>query len=117
MKHPLAYYLLLLYTLAVFKPLLPAVRDGLAHVFWEHQHLNVVHHQHGTNHLDAELKEAAQDTTDSTTLKNTEPVSLHLGAQYHVDFAYSKSPVPQSYDHAGTVLYTFLEIHIPPPKV
>ena len=81
MKTTAAYYFLVLYTLAVCKPILPFVQDELAHIFWKAKHLATVHHHHGDHHAEKEVAKAAHhehpDKHPATT-KTSEPVSVHI---------------------------------------
>ena len=117
MKHPSAYYLLLLYTIIVCKPHLPVVRDVLAHTFWAQAHIVEVHHHHGAAHLHYELKEAAkQDSTDTTTIKNSDSVPVHLLTQHQFDFTCYDSGVQRKQSAPCAVPTTFSKPHTPPPK-
>lgn len=119
MKYPSAYYLLLLYTISICKPLLPLVSDVLAHTFWQTNHISAVHQHQGKNHLHDELGEAAkQDTTDANTTggKSSESVPVHLLTQYHFDFLRTAPAVQKLFNGSSTIISAFLEKHTPPPK-
>ena len=118
MKFTSAYYLLLLYTLALCKPVLPRIQDVLAHTLSEAQHISAIHQHQGANHAEGEIAEAAQQQSDSSkaSVKNSEPVSFHIFVQ-----------TPYSYPHLFTEVQMFaiaickisvvtLEKHDPPPK-
>lgn len=117
MKSASAYYLILLYTVAVCKPFLPLVNDFLAHTFWNAAHVEAVHHTHGSNHVHYELKEAAkQEKQDTKANKISEPVAVHFPAQTSYDFSHITSSTPQVFNGQYLVLHSFLETHTPPPK-
>ena len=58
MKTIAAYCFLLLYTLAMCKPIFPLLQDEFAHIFWKAKHLATVHHHHGDHHAEEEVSEA-----------------------------------------------------------
>lgn len=81
LKTVAAYYLLLLYTFALCKPILPLVQDELAHIFWKAKHLATVHHHHGDHHAEEEVAEAEHEENSAkqpATTKISEPVSVHI---------------------------------------
>ena len=81
MKIIAAYYFLLLYALAMCKPILPVVQDELAHIFWKAKHLATVHHHHGDHHAEEEIAEAEHEKDadkQPATTKISEPVSVHI---------------------------------------
>lgn len=118
MKSPAAYYLLLLYAFIVCKPLLPWLSDGLAHAFWERNHIATVHQHRGKSHVHNELKEAAkQETTDANTGKNEEPLSVHLTPSHQVDFSRTQNSLQQPFVYLYIIPHPVLTIHIPPPKI
>ncbi len=118
MKRPSAYYLILLYALAVCKPFLPWVSDLLAHTFWETAHLESVH-QHHKNHLGDELKQAAkedQGDANAAGVKSNEPVAVHLLTEIQVSFPGKPPLVKIPVAPACSLANLVLEKHIPPPK-
>lgn len=109
MKSTTAYYLIILYTLALFKPILPLLQDELAHSFWQSQHLSTVHSHHGDHHATEEMTEAAHNENNgkpAASIKSYEPLSVHL--------------VDQNIDDTPKVLTTkkkFAIIYSNPPAV
>lgn len=114
-----AHCFLLLYTLALCKPILPLIQDDLAHIFWKAKHLATVHHHHGDHHAEEEIAEAEREENDHkqpATTKVSEPVSVHTVVEtfygisqptiHKQDFALNTFIVP-------TVL---LDKYYPPPK-
>lgn len=118
MKSAAAYYLILLYAVAVCKPFLPVVSDFLAHTFWNAEHIEAVHHTHGANHVHYELKEAAKQEKESTTSHAvSEPVPVHIPVQNSYDFSLADSATQRPVTSLYAITHSFLEIHTPPPKV
>jgi hypothetical protein len=62
MRLPISYYLLLLYTITTFRPLIPIARNAFEHTFSKAIHLATVHAIYGSNHLQ---KEIANDVPDN----------------------------------------------------
>ncbi|TDH23532.1 hypothetical protein EXU57_17170 [Segetibacter sp. 3557_3] len=119
MKSTTAYYLLLLYTLALFKPVLPLVQDELAHLFAHAHHLATVHHDHGDHHAAGEVTEALleQEEHPGTDLaKSSTPVSIHIIVE--TEFQYLRLPSPiREFGIAADRCTTIPVLkHYPPPK-
>ena len=71
-----SYYLLILYTFAVCKPIVPVVTDTFSHIFWKANHIATVHALHGNRHtaeeLQAEANENSKKKTDKAVLFETQ---------------------------------------------
>lgn len=80
MRFSLAYYLLLLYTTVIIKPLLPIAADAWDHAFAEAKHIATVHARYGKNHLEKEISSETShaNSKNSDTLKGAEPIQFHL---------------------------------------
>ena len=103
----------------MLKPSLPVVKDTLAHIFWQMDHMATVHHHYGNNHLHHEIKKDATQNEQEETGPNSklpEPVSIHLFLKAEYDFS-SHSLLEK---HFCQGLYSlqepFPEISSPPPK-
>jgi hypothetical protein len=114
-----AYCFLLLYTLAMCKPLLPLVQDDFAHIFWKAKHLATVHHHHGDHHAEKEVAEAQHgEEADKhpATAKISEPVSVHIV----VDILFSISQLPVNKQQFAASIYNVstvsLDKYYPPPR-
>lgn len=113
----MAYCLLIIYFLAAYKPFMPVAADLLAHTFWEANHLESVHHQHGSHHLQSEINQAEkQDDQNNLLIKFSEPVALHLSLEIIYTF---KQNVNQP-SYLSPAIYNLYHINIdcnyPPPK-
>lgn len=78
MKSVSVFYLLLLYLVAVWKPVLPVFKDALAHTFWEAEHKATVHQHNGEEHVHHELQHEEESDNPATPAKFSDSVSLHL---------------------------------------
>ncbi len=81
MKPTIAYYLLLLYTTVMLKPLLPLISDAASHFFAGAYHEATVHAKYGVHHVDAELANAGADSNagkHQLVIPTNEPIPLHL---------------------------------------
>ena len=120
MKIIIAYYLLFFYTVAMCKPMLPIVKDAIAHVLWEAEHIATVHHDHGHHHAGNEIAKAVHED-DRNKLpapsKTPEPVSIHIVLQSF----YSLESISFEKKMFGTKNHTIssytLDTMYPPPKV
>jgi hypothetical protein len=83
MRFSLAYYLLLLYTTAIFKPLVPIISDAWGHAFAEAEHIATVHAKYGANHLEKQLLAGEKDTNGKSqdNTKNADPVPVHFAEE------------------------------------
>jgi hypothetical protein len=81
MKHPGAYYLVLLYVTVMLKPLMPLISDAWAHTFAESIHIATVHAKYGANHLEKELSATSSENENNkahNSVKTEEPFPPHL---------------------------------------
>lgn len=114
-----AYYFLLLYTLAMCKPILPIVQDELAHIFWKAEHLATVHHHHGDHHAEKKIAEAEhKENTDKqpATTKTSEPVSVHLVIESFYGISQITIHIQQFAVNSCNVSTVLLDKYYPPPK-
>ncbi len=79
MKHPGAYYLLLLYCTLMVKCAAPVACDALSHLFNEEDHIAIVHAVYGSHHLQTEVAMAVDDTQTGkhTGTQQDEPTVVH----------------------------------------
>ena len=64
-KKIIVYTLLYVYLFAQVKPLLPVVKDYLAHTIFKTEHLATVHLENGKYHLHVEMKKVAGEHESS----------------------------------------------------
>ena len=119
MRNLIAYCLLLLYSFAVIKPVLPILKDEMAHIFWKTHHLSTVHHHHGNHHTEKEIAHSAheeENKENGQVVKIAEPVSLHIVVQSFFSFqpTFLKKQVFGTANDA--VAFLCLDIRYPPPK-
>lgn len=119
MKSTAAHYLLLIYFIAMCKPVLPLINDFLAHTFWKTEHIVRVHHKNGKDHLHYELKKVSDqnnDDSNSPAPKTSESVSVHILLQNNYDFSHSILSEQNYLSGSYSLLSTVLEMNFPPPK-
>ncbi len=83
MRKVIVYHLVIIYALAVIRPILPVINDALAHLFFEHHHLETVHHSHGHQHVQSEMKIISldiQNFNDSDKIKVLDTLDIHFNA-------------------------------------
>ncbi len=119
MRAAIAYYMMILYCTVMFKPLIPIVKDKIAHTFAEAIHIATVHAVYGTNHLQKEVDQTSSDSANGKhQSSNTEDqVQVHVSAnECKIDL---KNVITfQNYfrqNHPG-ILTGFISKHSPPPK-
>ena len=83
LRKVIVYHLVIIYALAVIRPILPVINDALAHLFFEHHHLETVHHSHGHQHVQSEMKIISldiQNFNDSDKIKVLDTLDTHFKA-------------------------------------
>jgi hypothetical protein len=117
MTKSIAYGLLIIYTLAMLKPIVPVAKDILAHTFWKVHHITTAHHHHGEQHVHIESNKAAQtDQKKSASLKYEKAVSVHVYVNCYTVFSqlFLFEPIADFYLENATMRSKV--ILTPPPK-
>lgn len=118
MKSTVAYYLIILYSIAVCKPIIPVVADFLGHALWHQKHITTIHHENGKDHLHYELlEEKKEGDKPSTTIKSSEPVSVHIALE---GGPLISNIFPASLKQTNNSYYTpspIIELVLPPPRL
>lgn len=80
MKFTIAYYLLLIYMSALFRPAFPLVSDAMAHTFCEAVHISSVHMVYGSQHMQKEVAAENDDSkkSDRNAVKTADFFAVHL---------------------------------------
>ena len=75
--------MLCVYAFGLIKPVLPLVKDLLAHTFFKTSHMAEVHYENGRYHLHMELNEEAQknESKQSTSFSNNDVLASHLKSE------------------------------------
>ena len=120
MRKALLYLLLFSYTCIICKPMLPALSDGLAHIFWYSQHMATVHYENGRYHVHNEnLREARKGypQRDASIPKTVAMDTEHLVAAPGYGLTIP-APVSTIYfpSTESALAHIYLNNHFPPPK-
>lgn len=116
----LSYIVLCAYIFYIFSPYVPLIADGIAHTFWEKEHLQSAHHQYGNNHAGLEMIKAEKQTgrenatnnakTGQENITHTRATCVNLDAPFEkiIDLCYASYScgIPASYP----------DIDYPPPR-
>lgn len=80
MKKALLYLLIFSYSTMLLKPVLPAISDKIAHIFWYSEHMATVHYAHGQYHVHMEYTDAAKKgyPEKNNSAKEDESINIHL---------------------------------------
>ena len=119
MKNIDAYFFLLLYSLALCKPVLPLVQDELAHIFWKVEHFATVHHHHGDHHAEEEVAEAEHEENahkQPATTKTSDTVSVHIVIETIYGISQPTLHNQQFAVDSCNVSTVSLDKYYPPPK-
>jgi len=118
MRFTTAYYLLLLYSLVMFRPLMPLVSDLLSHVFAEAIHIATVHAKYGSHHLEKEIEKATGDNSKNhNAVLSQENLTVHISSK---EYCYCFYPCRQNKNYPVLKIHDIEDIFIhkqaPPPK-
>lgn len=118
MRFTTAYYLLLLYSLVMFRPMMPLVGDVMSHVFAEAIHIATVHAKYGSNHLEKEMGKTASDNSKNhNAVLSGENLTVHISTN---ECSYCFYPGRQNKNYPVLRLHNIEDILIhkqsPPPK-
>ena len=101
------------------KPVLPIVKDTVAHILWKAEHLAAVHQHNGNEHVHHEIAKATNEDENSQmpgTSKPADPVAAHIAWQSY----FSLSPLELQKEKYGTKTFMFSSLSLnklyPPPK-
>lgn len=120
MKSTTAYYLILLYSIAMCKPIIPVLGDFLAHTLWQEEHLQTVHQEHGKNHVHYELMNAAkneQKDNEPQSTKLSDNVSVHIPTNYQFDFSCLLIVAQKQDGSCKHIPHPVIDLLIPPPRI
>jgi hypothetical protein len=79
-KKQVAILLLVCYSLALAKPLVPVVSDFLAHTFWKSEHLATVHYENGKYHVHLDIEKAGKEQQNDQKKTTEKDSSVHLNS-------------------------------------
>lgn len=119
MRFSIAYYLLLLYTVVMLKPLVPLVCDAWNHAFAEARHIASVHAKYGEHHLEKQLA-AAEDgsTKNEASTKTFDTAPAHYPESQDETYVTNKPAKRQhSFFLQRSLISLPSNIVIPPPEV
>ncbi len=118
MRHPSAYYLLLLYCTVLMRCAIPVACDELSHIFNEEDHIATIHAVYGNNHVEKEIAADEKDNTKSqSTVKYEDQIPVHLSGETYMLTTSTIQPILHSSCFAVVQLQSiFLPKHIPPPR-
>ena len=119
MRFATAYYLLLIYTTVILKPLIPVAEDALFHCFAEAYHVATVHAVEGKDHVEKEMAAAGTDEASSKKqLADKAEQSIHETA---IDYTLSSLISYTSICSYPLIKESIRNIYIdfinPPPRV
>ena len=118
MKATIAYYFLLLYASALFRPAFPLVSDAMSHTFCEAVHISSVHMVYGSQHMQKEVAAENADSKKSSSNieKNAEFFAVHL-TQSVCEYSFpsfSSCQIFYSFDVAKLPFWSMRQL-VPPP--
>ncbi|MFT3934611.1 MAG: hypothetical protein QM726_13390 [Chitinophagaceae bacterium] len=118
MKKAILYMLLFAYSSFLCRPLMPAIADCIAHIFWYSEHVATVHYENGKYHLHYENIDAAKKSLpEKNTLSKyddipgTHPIS-RIGFSSKIYFVLKEY---NKFSHSP-LLPGFSGTDFPPPK-
>lgn len=119
MRAAIAYYMMILYCTVMFKPLIPIIKDKLAHTFAEAIHIATVHAIYGADHLQKEVDQTSSDAANGKhqNSNNEDQVQEHVSTnECKFDFWNAKTPQNYFTGSQPAISTGFVSQHSPPPK-
>ena len=121
MKKIITYLFLFSYTTSVVMPVLPFVKDYVAHTFWLYEHISTTHLENGNYHTHYEADTIAKKTSSEKQNDTAKPFSFaqeHIVVNNTIEYT---APVFQikktSYKQLSLYIpFTTNSIEIPPPE-
>ena len=80
-RNAFIYLMLGIYTFGLIKPVMPLVKDIIAHTFFESSHMATVHYENGRYHIHLELKEEVKNNAKKSpiiSIKDNLPVHIQV---------------------------------------
>ena len=119
MKFAAAYYLLLIYSTVILKPLIPVAEDALMHCFGEAWHIATVHAAEGSNHVEKEISAsgANDDSSKNQKTDKTEQAIHETAINYAL---IPLNPCPSISDYAflkESISNIYIDFINPPPRI
>jgi hypothetical protein len=115
----ISFYLILVYSSLILKPVLPIVNDSLSHVFALAKHLATVHAVYGANHVQLEIVETNKPGEKSKTqnpYRAGDSVPLHIFTEvccFGLQKGLMTVHLPSLSD---SITWIYLPFEAPPPK-
>ncbi len=119
MKFAAAYYLFLIYTTVILKPLIPVAEDAVVHCFAEAYHVATVHAVEGNDHVEKEMAAsgANDDSSKNQKIDKTEQTIHESAIDYTLSFL-NPCPLIYSYPFINESLSNiYIAFVNPPPRI
>ncbi len=85
MKFAVAYYLILIYSTVILKPLIPVGEDAVMHCFAEAYHIATVHAIEGSDHVEKEMAASgANDDASKNQKTDKDEQTIHETAVCYI---------------------------------
>jgi hypothetical protein len=115
----IVYLLLCVYSFALIKPLMPVIKDVLAHTFYNLEHMATVHYENGKYHIHTELS-AEHDNSEkkNNTDSMYETLAQHVPlTNQNINFQITEL-TEDMYPSTFTFILTgFIRLNSPPPRL
>ena len=119
MKFLATAYIVIFYSSAIFKPVLPYVADFLSHLLAHEHHIATVHSHHGHDHAHQEAADAADEdeNQDQAKFKYSEPVPVHPVTKNSFNWEVPVPAITYNVPPGYSTNKPLLPVNIPPPKM
>lgn len=108
------------YAFALVRPILPVVKDVVAHTFFKMQHMATVHVENGKYHVHLELEKASEKPITKSAADVSafsETLSNHLqNNTLTIPFIYPATIQKKLFTYINFPVDSFLKSPTPPPK-
>lgn len=116
-KTTFIYLMLGIYTFGLIKPVMPLVKDVIAHAFFEDSHVAAVHYENGRYHIHLELKEQVATNDTKTPIESAfETVSSHIQSERLKSDGYFQNEIEVNTPYLIVSIELFSYPPFTPPK-
>ena len=119
MKFAIAYYLLLIYSTVVLKPLIPVAEDAVMHCFAEAYHIATVHAIEGNNHVEKEMADpGANDNSSKNQKADKTEQTIHETAVCYTFIHFNPCTSIDGYPFIEeSISNIYIDFINPPPRI
>lgn len=119
MKKSLLYFFLATYSIVMFKPIAPYIKDFVAHLLFFEDHMLTVHAHNGKFHVHAEVEEASKNDQPGKSTNDLKKDVLEYEQIFVEGYELPVIKISTGYSALACPFpgNTYLDYDFPPPRV